>query len=163
SGTLVIGTAGLANVNVASAIGKGSAGGSAADLVLNGGILQYALNTAPQSTDRLFSVGLGNGTIDSSSATAANALSFTGTGAIGFNGQSGSRTFTLTGTNTGNNLLAAVLGDNGGATHLTKSGAGTWILTGNHNYTGTTTVSAGVLMVGNGATTGSLGSGYIAG
>jgi autotransporter-associated beta strand protein len=163
SGTLVIGTAGLANVNVASAIGKGSAGGSAADLVLNGGILQYALNTAPQSTDRLFSVGLGNGTIDSSSATAANALSFTGTGAIGFNGQSGSRTLTLTGTNTGNNLLAAVLGDNGGPTHLTKSAAGTWILTGNNSYTGTTTVSAGVLMVGNGSTTGSLGTGYIAG
>ncbi len=163
SGTVVIGAAGLANINTASAIGKGSAGGSAADLVLNGGTLQYALNAAPQSTNRLFSVGLGNGTIDSSSATAANSLSFTGAGAIGFNGQSGARTLTLTGTNTGANILASVLGDNGGQTYLTKSAAGTWILTGNNTYYGTTTVSAGILQVGNGGITGSLGTGFITG
>ena len=159
----MIGAGGLANVNVASAIGKGSAGGSSADLVLNGGTLQYALNTAPQSTDRPFSLGLGNGTIDSSSATAANSLSFTGTSAIGFNGQSGSRTLSLTGTNTGANTLAPVLGDSGGPTHLTKSGAGTWILTGNNTYTGTTTVSLGTLQIGNGGITGSLGTGFISG
>src|SRR5438132_3071386 len=64
---------------------------------------------------------------------------------MGFNSQTGTRTLTLTGTNTGNNTLAAIIGDNSGATSLTKSGAGTWILSGANTYTGLTTVSAGIL------------------
>ena len=39
---------------------------------------------------------------------------------------------------------------------LTKAGASTLILTGTNLYTGTTTVSAGVLQLGNGGTDGSL-------
>ncbi|MEO6741369.1 MAG: autotransporter-associated beta strand repeat-containing protein, partial [Chthoniobacteraceae bacterium] len=152
----------LGNINTAGVLGKGSAAGSAADLVINGGTLQLSAN-APTGTDRLFSVGLGGATLLNNNAAAANAISFTGTGAIGLNGQSGSRTLTLTGTNTGTNTLVSVLGDNGGPTYLTKSAAGTWILTGNNTYGGTTTVSGGILQVGNGGITGSLGTGFIAG
>lgn len=47
-----------------------------------------------------------------------------------------------------------------GAT-LTKSGLGTLILTGANTYSGTTTVSAGTLQIGNGTTTGTLGSGNV--
>ena len=108
AGTLQI-NAPLGNINTAGALGKGSVAGSAADLVLNGGTLQLSA-AAAATTDRLFSVGLGNGTLNNSNGNVANTLSLTGTGAIGFNGQSGSRTLTLTGTNTGGNLLAAVLG-----------------------------------------------------
>lgn len=150
----------LANVNTASSIGRGSSAGSAADLVLNGGTLQFT-GAAAASTDRLFSIGLGGGAIDSSSATAAAVVNFSGTGAIGFNGQSGARNFTLTGTNTGANILAGVLGDNGGSTTLTKSGAGLWVLTGENTYSGMTTITAGTLRVGNGGTTGSLGTGAV--
>ncbi|WP_187640191.1 autotransporter domain-containing protein [Bosea sp. F3-2] len=39
---------------------------------------------------------------------------------------------------------------------LVKSGAGTQILTGTNSYTGGTTISAGVLQIGNGGTTGSI-------
>ena len=56
--------------------------------------------------------------------------------------------------------LAAAIGDNGGATALTKSGAGTWILTGNNTNSGTVTISGGTLQVGAGGS-GSLGGGNI--
>lgn len=143
SGAVVnVGT--LANVNTASSLGKGSAGGSSADLVLSNGTLRYTGATA-QSTDRLFSVGTSGGTLDASGSNNANPLSFTGTGAMGFNSQTGARTLTLTGTNTGNNSLALAIGDNSGATSVTKTGAGTWTLGGTNTYSGATTVSAGTL------------------
>ncbi|MBB5035635.1 autotransporter-associated beta strand repeat-containing protein [Prosthecobacter vanneervenii] len=134
----------------------GSSNNAASNVVLNGGALQYT--GAAVSTNRLFSVGTSGGTLDASGTGAVN---FTNTGSVGFNGQSGARTLTLTGSNTGSNTLAAVIGDSGGATSLTKSGAGTWVLTGTNTYTGTTTISSGVLQVGNGGTSGSLGSGAV--
>jgi autotransporter-associated beta strand protein len=134
----------------------GASDNAAPNLVLNGGTLQY--NGADVSTDRLFSVGPSGGTLD---ASGTGAMNFTNTGSMGFNGQSGTRTLTLTGTNTGGNTLAAVIGDNGGATALTKSGAGMWVLTGANAYTGLTSISAGELQVGSGGTTGSLGTGAV--
>lgn len=50
----------------------------------------------------------------------------------------------------------------GGAGALTKTGAGALILTGNNAYSGATTVSAGTLQVGDGGTSGTLGTGAIA-
>ncbi len=126
-----------------SSIGAGAV--AATNLVLNGGTLQY--NTAAAATtNRLFSVGTSGGTIDSSHATAANSLSFTGTGDIGLNSQLGTRTLTLTGTNTGSNTIALKIVDDASAnaTSLTKSAAGTWILTNANTYTGTTTIGGGV-------------------
>jgi autotransporter-associated beta strand protein len=150
----VLSVASIANGGSSSNLGAST--NAATNLVLNGGVLQYT--GAAASTDRLFSVGTSGGTLD---ASGTGALNFTNTGDMGFNSQSGARTLTLTGTNTGNNTLAAVIGDNGGATSLVKSGAGTWVLTGTNTYTGTTTISGGVLQVGSGSTTGSLGSGAV--
>jgi len=150
----VLSVASIANGGSSSNLGAST--NAATNLVINGGVLQYT--GAAASTDRLFSVGTSGGTLD---ASGTGALNFTNTGDMGFNSQSGARTLTLTGTNTGNNTLAAVIGDNGGATSLVKSGAGTWVLTGTNTYTGTTTISGGVLQVGSGSTTGSLGSGAV--
>ncbi len=55
--------------------------------------------------------------------------------------------------------LASALTSSGGS--LTKLGSGTLTLLGNNSYSGTTTVSAGTLQVGNGGTAGSLGSGTV--
>ncbi len=145
AGTLQV--AGLAAININSSIGKGSVGGSAADLVFGGGTLQYAGSSAT-TTNRLFTIGDANGltaTLDASGTTSSNTMSFTGTGSLGLGG-SGARTLTLTGSNTGSNTLASILGDgSGGTTALTKSGAGTWVLSGANTYTGQTTIKGGTL------------------
>ena len=133
----------------------GAAGNSAANLVLNGGALQYT--GGAQDSDRLFTLGTGNGTLDSSGS---GALNLTNAGSVALSG-AGARTLTLIGTDTDDNTLAAVLSDNGGATSLAKSGAGKWVLTGNNTNSGAVTIAAGTLQVGNGGASGAIGSGNI--
>jgi fibronectin-binding autotransporter adhesin len=77
-----------------------------------------------------------------------------------------SRLLTLNGTNTGDNEIRSVIADQPYATvttsiPVTKAGSGRWILSGENTYSGATTVSGGVLQVGNSGTTGSLGSGAV--
>ena len=154
-GTLSIGS--LANAPDQTATFSSSLGGStnaAANLVLDGGTLQYS-GASVGSTDRLFTLTNNGGGLDAS-GTSANTAAFTNTGAIAYSG-SGTRTLALSGSNTGANTLAPILADGtGGATSLSKTGAGTWVLTGANTYTGTTTITAGNLTLGAGGTTGSL-------
>lgn len=133
-----------ANGGVNSTLGASSS--AAANLVLNGGVLRYA-GTAAGSTDRLFTLNTTGGTIQSTSGTAANTISFTNTGAIAYGG-AGARTLTLGGANIGNNTFSPLLADNGGATSLQKSDAGKWRLeNGGNSYTGVTNVATGTLEV----------------
>ncbi|MBW8781370.1 MAG: autotransporter-associated beta strand repeat-containing protein [Verrucomicrobia bacterium] len=147
-GTLSVSS--LANGGSASHIGASS--NAAGNLVLNGGTLQYT--GAAVSTDRLFSLQ-SSSTINASGSGAVN---FTNTGSMGFNSGTAAKTLTLTGTNTGTNTLAAVIGDNTGATSVTKSGAGTWVLSGANTFTGATAVNAGTLATGS---TGTFGAGNV--
>jgi fibronectin-binding autotransporter adhesin len=143
----------LANGGVASDIG--AANNTAASLVFNGGALQYT--GASVASDKLFTLGTAGGAIDSSGS---GAITLNNTGSAGLSG-SGARTLTLTGTDANDNTLAAGLGDNGGPTALTKSGAGKWVLTASHTYSGVTTVNGGVLQIGAGGASGNLGSGNV--
>jgi fibronectin-binding autotransporter adhesin len=131
----------LANGGTNSSIGASTSG--AGNLVLNGGTLQYV--GAAGSTDRQFTLGSNGGGLD---ASGSGAINFTSTAPVALSG-SGSRTLTLTGSNTGNNTLSARLDDPaGGTTALTKTGTGTWVLTNaSSTYTGVTTISGGVLAV----------------
>jgi fibronectin-binding autotransporter adhesin len=141
--------------NGSSASDIGAAGNGAANLVLNGGTLQYT--GGAQSSDHLFTLGTANGAID---ASGSDALNLSNAGSVALSG-SGARTLTLKGTSTADNTLSAKLADNGGATALTKSGAGKWIVDGNNTNSGTVTVAAGTLQVGAGGASGTLGSGNI--
>ena len=144
--------------NVTSTVGNSFAGtpnslglstNVATNLVLDGGTLQYT--GAAVSTDRLFTLGVNGGALDASGSGAVN---FTGNGNMVLNTPTTTaRTLTLTGTNIGNNTLAAKIRDAGvgGATSLAKTGTGMWILTNSGNsYTGGTLVSGGTLKTGTG-------------
>lgn len=95
-----------------------------------------------------------------------NFLTNNGTGTVGFLNTgnlvtgNGAKTLTLTGTNTGNNVLAQVINDSPNLTSVsvTKSGVGRWVLTGTNSYTGPTLISGGNLQVGQ-AGVGSLAAG----
>jgi fibronectin-binding autotransporter adhesin len=71
-----------------------------------------------------------------------------GSGAVTDNGN---LTFNTSGTTT----ITPVISGSG---NLSQVGTGTTVLTGNNTYAGSTTISAGTLQIGNGGTTGSLGT-----
>jgi len=74
-------------------------------------------------------------------------------GQIG-SGTSGTTTLTVTGVNTGANTISGNIVNGSGTTALSKTAAGTWVLSGTGNsYTGATAVSAGTLKL-NGSLTG---------
>lgn len=132
----------LADGGINSSIGASSS--DAANLVLNGSALRYVGTGA--STNRQFTLGAGGSTLDSSGS---GAIEFTYAGPATLAGAGAPRTLTLAGTNTGTNILAVQLADNGaGITSLTKTGGGTWRLTNRAStYTGATTISGGILIV----------------
>jgi fibronectin-binding autotransporter adhesin len=144
----------LANGGLASDIGQ--AGNNPSNLVFNGGTLQYTGSGA--SIDRLFSYTSGGGTIDSSGSgplTLANFAPLFGPGA-------GLRFLTLTGSNNATLASRIVDAQLGGATEVVKNGPNTWILTGtNNNYSGLTTINNGVLQIGAGGSTGTIGTGPV--
>ena len=76
------------------------------------------------------------------------------------------RMLTLNGTNTTNSEIRSVIADQAYASvttsiQLAKGGSGKWILSGANTYSGTTTISGGVLQVGVGGTSGNLGTGPV--
>jgi autotransporter-associated beta strand protein len=149
----VVNAATFANNGTASSLGVGT-GDTAGDnigLLFRGGVLQYTGSTA-QSTDRAIRVSTtgGGGTIDASGSVPAATLSFTRASMPNWWETAGERTLTLTGSNTGENTLAAGIADTAGTKiNLTKSGVGTWVLAGAGNYVGITNINAGVLLVTN--------------
>ena len=129
------------NYAFGNALGMSSNSGT--NLVLSSGALRYT--GAAAATDRLFSIGTGNGTLD---ASGSGAINFNNTGAMSLNNQTSAATLTLTGSNTGANTLAALIADSGTSTNIVKSGSGTWRLSGNAStYTGTVMINSGILNV----------------
>ncbi len=144
-GTLQV--AKLADGGSASSIGQSTS--LASNLVIDGGVLKYT--GSGDSSNRLFTIEGGGATLD---ASGVGALSLNATGSLAMGTAFNiARTLVLTGSNTGNNTLAAVISDgptNGGGTaqtSVTKSGTGTWVLNGVSTYTGETLVTEGNLVV----------------
>ncbi|KTD99948.1 hypothetical protein ATE68_05720 [Sphingopyxis sp. H038] len=123
----------------------GSSSSAASNLVLGGGTLQYVGTGG--ATNRQFTLGASASSKLDASGTGA--IAFTHAGPLTFASANAAQTLTLGGTNAANNILAAQVTNNGiGVTRLTKTDAGTWILTNaGSSYTGITTISGGVLGV----------------
>lgn len=151
-GTLIVTTLSDATPtsgDISSPSSIGSTTDVSGNLVINGGTLRHeATNTT--STNRKFATGLAGSTIDSSSNSPAHTFNFTSDFAMGFNGETGPRSVTLTGSNTGANIMRVDIDNDpsGNPTSLVKNGAGTWLLTGTNHYTGNTTVENGTLHLG---------------
>ncbi|WP_447930163.1 autotransporter-associated beta strand repeat-containing protein [Sphingopyxis fribergensis] len=152
----VLGVDKLSDGGLASSIGASSS--AASNLVIgNGSTLRYT--GAGDSTNRLFTLSQGVTFIESSGT---GAIVFTDTGPVTLAGSNQARTIALGGTNTGNNTLAGSIGNAGtGVTTLAKNDSGTWVLTGNHSYTGSTNINGGNLFIGGGGTTGSIASAIV--
>lgn len=115
----------------------------AANLVIDGGTLQYL--GAGDSSNRRFTMGAGGAGLDSSGAGEVN---FTSTEAITYSPTNTARSLRLSGSNTGSNTFASAIANAGtGAVSVVKSGSGTWVLSGANTYTGDTTVSGGTLKI----------------
>ncbi len=127
---------------------------------VNTGTLSYTgVSTSTNRAITLISTGTGGGTLQSN-----------GSGPILFSGNfsnlgtSGSKVFTLGGSNTDVNQFQSVIsnGSGGGVISLTKAGEGTWALTAANEYTGGTTLQAGTLLLnqaGLGGTSSAIGTG----
>jgi fibronectin-binding autotransporter adhesin len=151
SGALV-----LANTGT---VGQGTASVTfASTLVANAGVVALTTSQAAQivvgSTVTASGAGIPAGTTVTEVGVNFVRLSANGTNVAGSQNLTftppaalTSRVLTLTGTNTGNNTLAAVVGDATGLpVSIVKDGSGTWSLSGANTYTGNTTVLAGRLI-----------------
>lgn len=150
AGAIAVGN--LQNGGINSNLGASSS--AAANLLFDGGTLRYT--GAARSTDRNFLIADGGATLDGSGTG-----TLTWTGAPSFDAIDQARTLTLTGTTNGN-VFAGSMNDNGtGALTLSKTGAGRWVLAADNNYTGTTSITAGTLQIGNAGNSGTLGTGSV--
>jgi fibronectin-binding autotransporter adhesin len=143
----------VANAGSASTLGSSSS--AAANLVLDRAVLRHT-GASNSSTDRLFTIGAGGATLESTGAGAVTYGSAGGTNAIA---GASFRTLTLGGASTAANTISSILanGAGGEVLSLVKADAGTWVLGGDNTYTGTTSVLAGTLLV-NGNQSGGFGA-----
>src|SRR6185436_8909617 len=156
-------SAGILNIQNATALGTTASAttvSSGATLQLQGGItigaeaLTISGSGAGGQTGALVNVNGTNNYGGLLTLAAATTLSSdSGTLNLTNPGTITGPTFGLTLTGASNGSIASIIGTTSGT--VTKTGTGTWILSGANTYSGTTTVSTGVLNIQNGAALGS--------
>jgi autotransporter-associated beta strand protein len=136
-------TGGL-TINAGTIAAGGINATGAGALVINGGGIRSTNTSARDFSTKHSSITIG-GDFFLGDTTNTGALTFSGPTSLG----AAVRNITV---NSTVNWSGVITGGGG----ITKLGSGTLTLTGANEYTGTTTISAGTLRIGNGGTTGSL-------
>ena len=130
----------------------------AGNTVINGGTLKLgASEVIPDGT------GTGNVTVNGTldlNGFAENINGLSGSGTVDSTEAAGFPTLTVGGNNAGS-TFGGMLKNTAGTLALIKTGTGRLILSGTNTNTGGTTIAAGILQVGAGGTTGSLGAGPV--
>ncbi|MDI1311653.1 autotransporter-associated beta strand repeat-containing protein [Prosthecobacter sp.] len=148
----------LADIGHDSSIGRGDGSSLAANqgsLIFGGttGGLVYTGNTSV-SIDRLFTLA-GTGATITNNAVNNQTLIFSNTNPFAF-AAAKPQLFQLSGTSSGDNIFNPQIKDSGTGANITsfnKLGTGLWILGNTNNaYTGTTTITDGMLMAQDGST-----------
>ncbi|MBC2668862.1 MBG domain-containing protein [Novosphingobium piscinae] len=123
---------------------------------LSAGTLRAGSTTAFGSNS---AVTMSSGTSLDLAGSAVSIGSLAGSGTV-TNSQATAATLTVGGANV-TTTFAGQLQDGAGALALTKIGLGLLLLTGTNTYSGLTTISGGLLRIGDGQTSGTLGSGAV--
>jgi autotransporter-associated beta strand protein len=136
-----IGSVGSASSNL-GAPASIAAGTLAIGSGATGAALQYT--GTGETTDRV---------INLAGTTGGAVLNHSGTGLLKFTSNltatgAGAKTLTIQSSTSGTGEITGTIVNGSGTTAVTKSGAGTWVLSGNNTYTGLTTVSGGTLQLG---------------
>jgi autotransporter-associated beta strand protein len=169
-GALTINSGGTVNLIGTNALGY-SAGGAVTNITINGGTLNDALSNAGLvSMGLLQSIFMTGGTVASTTNNSAMNFGVANTAAITTYSNNATATFadniTLRATNISFNvaqgtapggidlLVSGFIGQNGVTANITKTGAGTMLLSASNSYTGGTLISAGTLALTNGAVLG---------
>jgi len=160
TGTMVLsgnnsGFAGAVNIGNGSSISFSSAG-------TNNNLGTGSINIGSTTTaGTLVYTGTGSTVANPmtlAATTGGATISQSGTGLLKFTSAltatgAGIKTLTLQGSTAGTGEIAGAIADNSGTnkTSVSKSGTGTWTLSGVNTYTGTTTVAQGLLVANNSA------------
>jgi fibronectin-binding autotransporter adhesin len=145
-----------ANSNVVITEGSGAAGNNT--LAATPTTINTLTNSATGGASTIAITGAQtlrvNGILNATGSGAMNIGDTANVGTVTANAAGGELVLNNFSTNT--LTVNSVIANNTTASSLTVAGSGTTILTGANSYTGTTTISDGMLQVGNGSTTGSL-------
>ena len=160
-------------LQLGDAAGGGTTGSLGSGAVLNNTALSVnrtntlTLSNAISGTGEFLQLGSGTTILTADNTYTGNTTISAGTLQLG-NGAGGGTTGSVTSDITNNGILAFNHSNNltlsnaiSGTGQIQQLGTGTTILTANNTLTGTTTISAGTLQLGNGGTSGSSGSGAV--
>ena len=121
-------------------------------LLTNGGVIQTTSGNGNHTDTISTAIAIqGDGGAASFTAGATSTTSLLSIGAVtGVSTGTNVTTLTLNGSNTGTNVVTGIIGNGagGGKLAITKSGAGTWKLSGANTFTGGVSLSGGKLILG---------------